>query len=292
VRSLNGTLGDITLVRASRNKMTRLVDFSGNARVYDKRHGAAADDMGLKKVCEVARLEVGGTVLDIGAGTGRVSIPLSDLGYKVIAVEPAAGMLEQLRLKANGRLIETHQAGGSHLPVASGAVDAVSIARLLYLTPDWHQILDEVGRVLKPDGVLLHEWGNGNSDEPWVLVREKARSLFEAEGMVSPFHPGARQESEVEGYLASAGFHLESRVGIGSGVGTTIRQFLQRLVDGELSYIWDVPTDIRAKCLPHLRQWVETTLELDVPVPMPKLIEWTVYRRHVAQQPHAAIGSR
>jgi len=129
--------------------MTGRVDFSANAAIYDRRHGSAADEAWLKQVCEAAALNAGSTVLDIGAGTGRNSVPLHDLGYRVIAVEPARGMLEKLRLKAGERRIAMHAADGSSLPLETGSVDAVVMARLLYLTPDWKQILNEAGRVLK-----------------------------------------------------------------------------------------------------------------------------------------------
>ena len=257
---------------------TRRVDFSGNAAIYDQRHGAAVDENGLRRICEAARLAVGSSVLDIGAGTGRVAIPLSDLGYAVVALEPAVGMLEKLRVKAGGRQIRLHQAAGTRLPVETGSVDAAVVARLLYLTPDWRQILDEVHRALKPDGVLLHEWGNGTFDEPWVQIREKARTLFEGEGMFSPFHPGAREESDIDKHLVAVGFHLEARLAVGSGPVVALREFLRRLMDGELSYIWDVPNEIRAKCLPLLQLWAEESLDLDRVVPVPKQIEWAIYR--------------
>jgi 2-polyprenyl-3-methyl-5-hydroxy-6-metoxy-1,4-benzoquinol methylase len=49
-------------------------------------------------------------IVDFGAGTGRLSIPLARQGYSVIAVEPSAAMLEQLRAKAEGAglAMETH----------------------------------------------------------------------------------------------------------------------------------------------------------------------------------------
>ena len=45
-------------------------------------------------------------VVDFGAGTGRLAVPLSQLGYQVTAVEPSQAMLEQLRLKDTNNHIE------------------------------------------------------------------------------------------------------------------------------------------------------------------------------------------
>ena len=41
-------------------------------------------------------------IVDFGAGTGRLSIPLSSVGFDVLAVEPSKGMLDQLKSKPGG----------------------------------------------------------------------------------------------------------------------------------------------------------------------------------------------
>lgn len=46
-------------------------------------------------------------VLDVGAGTGRLSIPLVDAGYAVTAVDPSSAMLEQLASRLSGRVVRT-----------------------------------------------------------------------------------------------------------------------------------------------------------------------------------------
>ncbi len=48
------------------------------------------------------------TILDFGAGTGRLSFPLAEQGYKVIAVERSSGMVNEFKrkLKLNGRNLE------------------------------------------------------------------------------------------------------------------------------------------------------------------------------------------
>ena len=42
-------------------------------------------------------LPPGGSIVDFGAGTGRLAIPLARAGFRVTAVEPSSAMLEQLR---------------------------------------------------------------------------------------------------------------------------------------------------------------------------------------------------
>jgi SAM-dependent methyltransferase len=258
------------------------IDFSANASVYDSRHGAAISDDGLDRLWMAASLHVGSRVLDVGAGTGRVAIPLARRGCKVVAVEPARGMLAQLQAKAGDNVVWTVIADGAQLPFPIGCFDVVVIARLLYLTPDWRAILQEANRVLAVGGRLLHEWGNGQVDEEWVQIREEARRLFEQAGVGTPFHLGVRSETDVDVQLDALQFVHEGQVEMGHGLAITLREFLRRLVEGELSYIWNVPEGVPAGCLPGLQRWSEQTFDLDRLVPMPREVRWTIHRRNAA----------
>jgi SAM-dependent methyltransferase len=255
------------------------VDFSRNASVYDRRHGAAIADDALERLWTAAGLDATATVLDIGAGTGRVAVPLARRGCHVVAIEPAPAMLAQLREKAGGDRIFAVLAEGSRLPFPSGRFNAVVIARLLYLTPDWRVILAEADRVLAAGGILLHEWGNGQVEEEWVQIREQARRLFEQAGVRTPFHPGVRSEPEVDQPLADLRLVRRGNVELGAGQEITLNEFLRRLEEGELSYVWDVAENIRAECLPRLRRWAEQRFDLKRPLSMPSEVRWTVYRK-------------
>ncbi len=234
---------------------------------------------GLGRLWMAAGLQVGARVLDIGAGTGRVAIPLASRGCNVVAVEPARDMLAQLRAKTGDNKVLSLVAEGARLPFLVGHFDAVVIARLLYLTPDWRAILHEAHRVLVVGGCLLHEWGNGQVDEEWVQIREEGRRLFEQAGLEVPFHPGVRSETEIDDRLDRLRFVREGAVEMGPGPAITLREFLRRLVEGELSYIWGVPEDVRTECLPKLKRWSEQMFDLDRPVPMPREIRWTICRK-------------
>jgi SAM-dependent methyltransferase len=133
---------------------------------------------------------------------------------------------------------------GSRLPSSAGQFDIVVIARVLYLTADWRRVLCEAHRVLAVGGRLLHEWGNGQADEEWVQIREKARTLFEEAGISSPFHAGVRSEREVDDDLKILGFVRSADLPIGPGPTLTLAEFLGRLIDGEFSYIWNVPKTV------------------------------------------------
>jgi SAM-dependent methyltransferase len=259
--------------------VSKRVDFSTNAPVYDRRHGAVVSNDELSHLWETAALPANAHVLDGGAGTGRVAIPVAGRGCTVVAIEPAFGMLEQLRVKDHDQLLRAVGGEGAALPFSAEAFDVVVVARLLYLTADWKEILQEVHRVLSAGGCLLHQWGNGDADECWVQIRDEARRLFEDAGVRAPFHPGARSESAIDQYLGSLGFIPEANIAMGAGPETTIREFLRRLAAGELSYIWRVPAEIRASTLPVLHAWVEGRYDLDQLTTMPRELRWSIHRK-------------
>jgi SAM-dependent methyltransferase len=251
------------------------VDFSANSSIYDHRHGAVISDELVQSLAN--RLPRGATIIDIGAGTGRVAVPLAIKGFRLIAVDPALSMLQTMLRKSNDALMLSVAAEGTCLPFRRNSTEAVVLARLLYLVEDWQALLREAQEVLRHGGILFHEWGNGDTDEAWVQVREKARSLFQEAGAAAPFHPGARSEADVDSCLRDLGFHRREQIEAGAGPAITLADFLNKIETGEFSYIWNVPKDVRDSCLPQLRCWCESKFDLYQSSPMPAALRWVVY---------------
>jgi SAM-dependent methyltransferase len=67
--------------------------------LYDLEHDAFADDLGFY---EALARRVGGTVLEIGCGTGRIADALGRRGLSVIGVDPSAAMLAAARRRSAG----------------------------------------------------------------------------------------------------------------------------------------------------------------------------------------------
>ena len=104
-------------------------------------------------------------VLDLGAGTGKLTTRLVERGLRVIAVDPIAEMLDMLR----GALPDTPALLGSaeQIPLPDSHVDAVLVAQA------WHwfdadRAAAEVARVLRPGGRLGVLWNTRDERSGWV----------------------------------------------------------------------------------------------------------------------------
>jgi SAM-dependent methyltransferase len=99
-------------------------------------------------------------VLDLAAGTGKLTRPLLAAGLRVIAVEPVAEM--RAALPAGARVLEgTAEA----IPLEAASVDAVTVAQAFHWF-DGDAALAEIARVLRPDGLLALLWNRRVEDDP------------------------------------------------------------------------------------------------------------------------------
>lgn len=104
-------------------------------------------------------------ILDVGAGTGRVSLPLALAGAQVTALDVSEKILEVLKRK--NKKITTVVGEAENLPFENESFDIVTAAFLVVHLKDPKIFFDEVYRVLKPDGLFLVS--NINQKEPPVV---------------------------------------------------------------------------------------------------------------------------
>jgi ubiquinone/menaquinone biosynthesis C-methylase UbiE len=107
----------------------------------------------------VARLGLGpgATVVDVGAGTGKLTRQLVPSGARLVAVEPLPEMREQLAAAVPG--VEVLAGSAEELPVPDGSADAVVAASAFHWF-DVDRALPEIHRVLREGGALA-TIGNG-----------------------------------------------------------------------------------------------------------------------------------
>jgi SAM-dependent methyltransferase len=109
-------------------------------------------------------------VLDLGAGTGKLTQALLAAGHRVTAVEP----LDEMRAILSSQLPAALALAGSaeHLPLADASMDAVAVGSAFHWF-DEGAALAEIARVLRPAGVLGLLGNAFDVSSPWVAgVRE------------------------------------------------------------------------------------------------------------------------
>jgi SAM-dependent methyltransferase len=115
-------------------------------------------------------LAPGPRVLELGAGTGKLTATLVALGADVIAVEPDPAMLTQLR-----RALPTARAvrgRAEAVPLADVSVHAVLAGNAMHWF-DMEIARPEIARVLQPDGVLAGLWNVFDNRIDWVAGLER-----------------------------------------------------------------------------------------------------------------------
>ena len=107
----------------------------------------------------------GRRVLDLGAGTGKLTANLLELTPDVVAVEPDPAMLDELRdfLPA----IDARAGSAESIPLPDGSVDAVLAGNAMHWF-DMDAAGPEIARVLSPGGVLAGLWNLMDDRVGWV----------------------------------------------------------------------------------------------------------------------------
>lgn len=107
----------------------------------------------------------GRRVLDLGAGTGKLTTTLAALGVEVIAVEPDLAMLDELRRALPS--VRALPGSAEAIPLPDGSVDAVLAGNAMHWF-DMGVAGPEIARVLVPGGVLAGLWNLLDDQVEWV----------------------------------------------------------------------------------------------------------------------------
>ncbi|MEV0670817.1 class I SAM-dependent methyltransferase [Mycobacterium sp. NPDC050441] len=142
-------------------------------------------------------------VLDLGAGTGKLTTRLVERGLDVIAVDPIPEMLELLSnsLPDTPALLGTAE----EIPLADNSVDAVLVAQA------WHwfdpeRAVKEVSRVLRPGGRLGLVWNARDERSGWVkdlgrIIGPEHDPFNDEVTLAEPFSRVERHQVEWTSYL-------------------------------------------------------------------------------------------
>jgi len=178
-------------------------------------------------------------VLDLGAGTGKLTTRLVERGLDVIAVDPIPEMLDLLSsaLPDTPALLGTAE----EIPLPDDSIDAVLVAQA------WHwfdpeRAIKEVARVLRPGGRLGLVWNNRDERLGWVkdlghVIGHEADPFSQSAALPAPFTDIQREQIDWTSYLTP-----------------------QALIDlvASRSYCITSPERVRARTLDRVRELLAT----------------------------------
>ncbi len=128
-------------------------------------------------VVSLAGLPQTATVLDLGAGTGKLTRLLVPTFGRVIAIEPADAMRRMLETLCPG--IESLAGTGQEIPLADASVDGIFAAQAFHWFDD-ERAVGEMARVLRPGGALVLMWNVPAT--PWKPSTSAAEKLLTERG--------------------------------------------------------------------------------------------------------------
>jgi SAM-dependent methyltransferase len=157
----------------------RRLTFGAHADAYERARPAWPEEAARWLVPEGAEL-----VVELGAGTGKLTRAVAALGVRVVAVEPDPRMLAVLR----GLGFEGVEGSAEAIPFADGVADAVVAGSSLH----WFELelaLPEIHRLLRPGGRFGVGWNHRDDRDP--AIARMGEAVYAAQART----PGPRWRS-------------------------------------------------------------------------------------------------
>jgi SAM-dependent methyltransferase len=164
--------------------------FARAATIYERGRPGYPDEA-IARAWEGLGLDGSAEVLDLGAGTGKLTRALLARAARVIAVEP----LPEMRAALAAALPEVAAVDGTaeQLPLEDGAVDAVWVGEAFHWFAN-ERSLAEIARVLRPGGGLAMLWNVPQAGERGDVLSPKMWKEISAAvdmSLVPRNHPAA-----------------------------------------------------------------------------------------------------
>jgi ubiquinone/menaquinone biosynthesis C-methylase UbiE len=196
--------------------------------------------------------------LEIGAGTGRIAVPIIARGYRYIALDESPAMLDVLRQKVAGvaRKVRLVEGDARDLPFERESIHGVIAVHFWHMLDNWQRALHESMRVLRPGGFLFEGWDQGNE-----ILKSKGYTLKRGRHQA--------RLAEVEALLHKMGLEPKAKTVAEWEEMRSPRMSMEILAERLYSFTWSVPDEIFRASLRDLWEWVCATYpDLDAEYPV------------------------
>lgn len=129
--------------------MTNFDHFNIIGPIYDWIFGRRID----QEIVELAEMQRGQNLLDVGGGTGRVTVLFQKISPNILIADAAMNMLQQAQSKG----IRSVLSQSEHLPFHDGSFDRIIMVDALHHVADQKQTLQEMWRLLSNNGKIIIE---------------------------------------------------------------------------------------------------------------------------------------
>lgn len=244
---------------------------------YDETRGLSPEVQA--ETARVLKEELGaqGSVIDIGAGTGLLTVPLAQAGVRVHGLDLSGGMLDRLSRKATRARVRIPIVVGdaTMLPYADDAFDGAVMRHVLHLVDEWRRVLGEVVRVVRPGGAFLVSITDYTG-----LYHELQLRFLRAAGDL-PIAVGLRPDDpeSLETQMRELGAR-RTAIRVVRGERTlTIAAFLRNMQRGMYTWTWAADRETRKRAVGEVRSWAASRFHhLHRPVEPQFEIEWRAFR--------------
>jgi SAM-dependent methyltransferase len=156
--------------------LPRRLRFGAHADAYERARPPWPEEAARWLVPDHAEL-----VVELGAGTGKLTRAVAALGVTVVAVEPDPRMLSVLQ----GLGLEGVEGSAEAIPLAAGVADGVVAGSSLHWF-DLGRALPEIHRVLRPGGRFAFGWNHRDTRNP--TIERMSQTIYAAQGRADRPH--------------------------------------------------------------------------------------------------------
>ena len=195
-------------------------------------------------------------VIDIGAGTGKLTATLVRLGADVTAVEPDQDMLAELHRELPS--VRSVPGSAEQIPAPDGSADAVLAGQAMHWF-DMDRAMPEIARVLTPGGVLAGLWNVDDDRVGWVAEFAEMSKRMASITLLRWREGGAQSRQERVLAAGSGLFHAGQTAEFEHGQPRTADSLLATIATHSNFLVMDEPE--RTRRLTQVRDFLQSQPE-------------------------------
>jgi SAM-dependent methyltransferase len=251
------------------------IRFDRAAEFYDRTRALSPEAE--RATVELLRSELTerGRCLEVGVGTGLISLPLHRAGMRMVGLDLSHPMLAKLVEKAAGRIPFPLVLGNAtRMPFRDRAFAAGLFRHVLHLIPGWREAVTEIVRLVRPGGVVLANLGSFGG--PW---EEMQRRFAEESGVrLDPVGLDWNDWESLDSTFAAHGARWRRLPAIVESSNEPLAEFIGGMEQNVYSWTWPVPQERRIRAAAAVRTWAaERFGPLDRPYPYHSELLWRAY---------------